>query len=191
MRPVTPPEFSRCVRIDDLPPLGRSVVAAANATEREALARRFGLARLMRLEVEGEVTAIRGGTVIRLAARLSADVTQTCVVTLVPLERRIEADFVRLYAADAAGETRLGEEIFFDEEDEDIEPPTGNRIDAGEAAAEQLALELDPYPRAPGAALAPAPAAGSSGEEGEDARCRPFADLAGRAKQAPARKQSK
>jgi hypothetical protein len=179
------------VRIDDLPPSGRSVVAAANEREREALARRFGLAAVAKREVAGEVTAIRGGTVVRLSARLSAEVTQTCVVTLAPLERRIEADFVRLYAAGGAGvapdEARASEEIFFDEEVEDIEPLTGSRIDAGEAAAEQLALELDPYPRAEGAEMPPdagiaaPPAEGrEDAEEAGEGRNRPFAGLAGR-----------
>ena len=181
------PEFSRPVRIDDLPASGRSVAAAANEREREALARRFALAAVARLEVAGEVTAIRGGTVVRLSARLSAEVTETCVVTLAPLERRIEADFVRLYAAGGTPEARAGEEIFFDEEAEDIEPLVGNRIDAGEAAAEQLALELDPYPRAEGAALPPDAGVAAPPAEGRDdaqeageGRDRPFADLAGR-----------
>lgn len=182
MQPTAAPEFTRPVRIDDLPPSGRSIAATAGEREREAVARRFGLAANARLEVAGEVVAIRGGTVIQFAARLSAEVTQTCVVTLAPLERRIEADFVRLYAAEASAEAKVDEEIFFDEQDEDIEPLTGNRIDAGEAAAEQLALELDPYPRVPGSALPqPAEPAGSGGEEGEAERSRPFADLAERA----------
>ena len=186
MQPTAPPEFTRPVRIDDLPPSGRSIAATAGEGEREAVARRFRLAAIERLEVAGEVVAIRGGTVIQFAARLSAEVTQTCVVTLAPLERRIEADFVRLYAVQApggakAGEAKAGEEIFFDEEDEDIEPLIGNRIDAGEAAAEQLALELDPYPRAAGASLPPANGvAAPKEEEAEAARSRPFADLAGR-----------
>lgn len=182
MRPAAAPEFSRPVRTDDLPPSGRSIAASASAHEREALARRLGLVQIARLEVEGEVEAIRGGTVTKLSARLAADVTQTCVVTLAPIDSRIEADFVRLYAAEASAAAKVDEEIFFDEQDEVIEPLKGNRIDAGEAAAEQLALELDPYPRVPGAALPqPAEPAGSGGEEGEAERSRPFADLAERA----------
>lgn len=177
---ATQPEFSRAVRIDDLPLSGRKIAAEAAASEREALARRLGLAALSRLEVDGEVAPVRGGTVIRLSARLFADVTQTCVVTLVPLERRIDAEFVRLYAVHAQGDIKVDEEVFFDEEDEDIEPLVGNRIDIGEAAAEQLALELDPYPRAPDAVLPLAsdlPTA--SGQDEEPGGRRPFAGLAG------------
>jgi hypothetical protein len=177
------------VRIDDLPPSGRAIAAEANEGERKALARRLGLAGLARLELEGEVDAIRGGTVVRLQARLVADVTQTCVVTLVPLERRIDADFVRLYAVDAPAGAKPDEEVFFDEE-EDIEPLVGNQIDAGEAAAEQLALELDPYPRAPGAELPPAaPDAVAAGEAGEDEGATPFAALAAIAEGRPRKKR--
>jgi hypothetical protein len=190
MPPATPPEFSRRVRVDDLPPSGRAIAAEANEGERKALARRLGLAGLARLELEGEVHAIRGGTVVRLAARLAADVTQTCVVTLGPLDRRIDADFVRLYAAGASAGAKPDEEVFFDEEEEDIEPLVGNQIDAGEAAAEQLALELDPYPRAPGAELPPAaPDAVAAGEAGEDEGATPFAALAAIAEGRPRKKR--
>jgi hypothetical protein len=53
--------------------------------------------------------------------------------------------------------------------------------DLGEAVAEQLALALDPYPRAPGAEL-PAEAAEAGSEEGEATApgpAAPFAALAG------------
>jgi hypothetical protein len=179
MPPVIPPEFSRRVRIDDLPPAGRAVAAEASESERRALAGRLGLAGLARLQLEGEVSAIRGGTVVRLQARLTADVAQTCVVTLVPLERHIEAGFVRLYAAQASGEAVADEEVFFDELAEDIEPLAGTHIDVGEAAAEQLALELDPYPRAPGAELPPAAdVVGFDGDGGAEESRHPFARLA-------------
>jgi hypothetical protein len=39
------------------------------------------------------------------------------------------------------------------EEEEPPEPVGPRGIDLGEAVAQQLALALDPYPRAPGAAL--------------------------------------
>ena len=47
-----------------------------------------------------------------------------------------------------------------------VEPFDGSAIDIGEAAAQQLALALDPYPRAAGASLAgSADAADPAGEE--------------------------
>jgi hypothetical protein len=49
----------------------------------------------------------------------------------------------------------------------------GETLDLGEALAEQLALALDPYPRAPGASLAAA-----EDEEDESPARGPFAGLA-------------
>lgn len=54
------------------------------------------------------------------------------------------------------------------------EPLTDGAVDAGEAIAEQLALELDPFPRAPGAVFK----GFSSPREGDDRSGGPFAALA-------------
>jgi uncharacterized metal-binding protein YceD (DUF177 family) len=171
------PEFSRFVAVDGLTAKGRTFVAAADDRERASLARRFALQALDKLEVVGEVTSIRGGTVVRLSARLSAEVTQTCVVSLAPVVRRIETDFVRLFAADAAEEAVGGEEIFFDRDQDDIDPHYDNRIDVGEAAAEQLALELDPYPRVPDVRLEDIAGPGRDAHPDAESR-KPFAALA-------------
>lgn len=158
MRPAVQPEFSRVIRVDDLVPTGRAFVGVAGEQERAQLARRFDLVALAHLEVRGAVTPARGGMAVLLSARLRAEVTQTCVVTLAPVASRLDVQFKRLYAADAPGEFAdadqhgdvNGGEIQLDGDDDDIDPLVGGLIDVGEAAAEQLALELDPYPRAPG-----------------------------------------
>jgi hypothetical protein len=49
------------------------------------------------------------------------------------------------------------------------------RIDLGEAVAQQLAIALDPYPRAPGAGLGPD---GFTAGPGNTAGKQPFAALA-------------
>jgi uncharacterized metal-binding protein YceD (DUF177 family) len=78
---------------------------------------------------------------------------RTCVITLEDFETEMtEALAIRFVPAGT--ET---EEI--DPEAEDEIPYGGKTIDLGEAAAEQLALALEPYPRKPGAALAEEPAA--------------------------------
>lgn len=173
--PTPPAEFSRHVLVDGLTAKGRRFAASADARERGLLARRFGLLDLARLDITGDVTSIRGGTVVRMAAHLSAEATQACVVTLAPVPQRIEVDFVRLYADEPPDEARPGVEIHLDESDDDIDPLHNGRLDVGEAAAEQLALELDPYPRAADAAL-DAPLADGSAHR-EIASARPFADL--------------
>jgi hypothetical protein len=148
---MTPPvEFSRLVEIGRLPP-GEAVFSiAANAAERAALARRFDLLALDRLEARVSLRRLPGGF-LRLDARLSADVVQACVVTLEPVASRLEDAFALSYGA-------VADEATLDDLAEIIEPlPPGGRLDIGEAVAQQVSLALDPYPHAPGAAAVAAP----------------------------------
>ena len=64
---------------------------------------------------------------------------------------RVEGSFERLYGAGAPEEA--GGPITDADAEESPEPFTHGAVDVGEAVAEQLALELDPFPRAPGAAF--------------------------------------
>jgi hypothetical protein len=67
-------------------------------------------------------------------------------------------------------------EVIVSAETED--PPeavTGGMIDLGETAAQQMALALDPYPRAPGAE--PNAAVADVGREGKDDELNPFSVL--------------
>lgn len=157
------PEFTRPVDISRLP--GERVYdLAATPVERAALARRFDLLALDRLEAQVRLTPLAGG-LLRLSASLSAEVVQACVVTLEPVRSHIDDEFGVLYRAGAeAGEMS----VVLSGADEVVEPLPGDILDIGEAVAQQLSLALDPYPRAPGAAAA------SSGE----ALASPFAMLA-------------
>lgn len=163
-----PVEFSRPVDVTRLP-AGKAVydIAAAPA-ERAALARRFGLIALDRLEASVTLERL-AGDFVRLSAALTADVVQQCVVTLEPVPSRVEDRSSLVYGESAVPE---GDELdlTLDGESELVEPLEGGVIDIGEAVAQQLSLALDPYPRAPGA-----PAVG---EETDAAASSPFAVLA-------------
>ena len=89
------PEFSRAVAIADL--TGGEIRIDAEADERAALARRFGLVALDSLDAMVHLIAKEGGGV-QLRGTLRADVTQSCVVTLQPVHSFIEASFDRHYA---------------------------------------------------------------------------------------------
>jgi uncharacterized metal-binding protein YceD (DUF177 family) len=98
-------------------------------------------------------------------------VVQACVVTDEPVPGAIEEDVaLRFVPEDAAGD----DEIELSEDALDTVFYAGGAIDLGEAAAETLALALDPYPRAPGAATALREAGVLSEEEAG-----PFGALAG------------
>ncbi len=103
----------------------------------------------------------REGDVIRAEGRLRARVVRTCVITLDDFETDAIEDFAVLFVPQGS------ESGDIDPAAEDEIPYSGQTIDPGEAAAEQLALALDPYPRRPGAEMA----------ETETETANPFAKL--------------
>ena len=137
-------EFPRPVEISRLPPGDSLFEIAAAPTERAALARRFGLLALDRLEARVALVPLAGG-LLRLTAALSADVQQECVVTLAPVANRVEERFSLVYGA-----RDHEDEVVLDGEAELVEPLAGDTLDLGEAVAQQLSLALDTYPRAAG-----------------------------------------
>ena len=117
--------------------------------ERAALARRFDLVALDRLAAH--FTLVRDALGVRASGHLSAAVTQSCGVTGDPLPAKIEEDFAIRFLPEP-GEDESQDEIELAEEDLDTVFYTGSALDLGEAAAETLALALDPFPRSPNAA---------------------------------------
>jgi uncharacterized metal-binding protein YceD (DUF177 family) len=146
---MTQPEFSRTVRTDTLGPTPRTLQIEAGPQERAALARRFSLAGLDRLQAE--VHLHRANHDIVVEGRLDAALVQSCVATHVDVPAAVAERFTirfRPEAADGAGE----EEVELGQEELDVMFYDGAMIDVGEAVAQTLALNLDPYPRAPDAA---------------------------------------
>jgi uncharacterized metal-binding protein YceD (DUF177 family) len=146
---VVPAEFSRPLSLDGLPPQGVCVQLDAGPEERSALAARFELVAIESLAGELHVAPVQDAASFLVTGRLSADVVQSCVVTLEPVPGRIEVAFDRLFSraipAEAAGEVEIDAEALTPE------PLIGDRLDLGEILAEELALALEPYPRAPDA----------------------------------------
>jgi uncharacterized metal-binding protein YceD (DUF177 family) len=159
-------EFSRPVEIDNLPSGGAVHEIAAQPAERAALADRFALLALERLEARVRLTPLAGG-LVRLDAELGADVVQECVITLEPIATHVEDHFSLLYGP----AEQVGREIVLSDETELVEPLADGFIDIGETVAQQLSLALDPFPRAPGAEVPPEP-------PGDAPPTSPFAALA-------------
>jgi virulence-associated protein VagC len=142
------PEFSRRVELARLGSQMTIYPIAASSEECQALARRFDLLALTRLDAEVQLQRVGEGRV-HLQGTFQAQVVQSCVVTLDPVESTLSERFSMVFASQAPQGSRVTVEL----EDEIIEPIEGNAIDIGEAVAQQLALLLDPYPRIPGAGL--------------------------------------
>ncbi len=165
--------MSELARPADVQRLGEREVEhalTASAEECAALAARLGLVSLAALTARIRLKRTRGGTVVRLAGELTAEVVQACVVTLVPVAGTVAARFTVLYGS---GTAALPTDI--DHEAETAwEPLPDGPLDIGEVVAQELAMALDPYPRAPGAALD----AAWSAEPAPEAKVNPFAALA-------------
>lgn len=155
-------ELSRAVAVDRLPPEGLEVVVEADPGECAALAGRMKLPEIRAFWCRFVLTPLGGGQV-RAEGWLRARTVRECVVSLDLFEEETEEKF-RLRFVPAGRESDDD-----DPESDDELGYEGDTIDLGEAAAEQLGLALDPWPRKPGAEL---PAAATEESEG------PFAALA-------------
>jgi uncharacterized metal-binding protein YceD (DUF177 family) len=144
---MTAPEFSRLERADTIGEGERTISIAADEAERAALARRFDVKAIDRLD--GEFRIRRDATGIVAHGHVRASVVQACVVTDDPVPLAIEEEVALRFVVES-GMTE--DEVELDEDALDTVPYDGFAIDLGEAAAETMALGLDPYPRAPGAA---------------------------------------
>lgn len=160
--------FSRPLRIHEVPPAGLVVPIVADPAERAAIAAELDLVSLDRLEATLTVRPTRRG--VRVEGEMSADVVQSCVVTLEPVAATVR-EAIAIAFAPPEGEPKV--EIDLGTGDSDLpDPLEGDAIDLGALVQEHLALGLDPYPRLPGAvfeASAPPPS--------EPERRSPFADL--------------
>ncbi|TCZ57908.1 YceD family protein [Roseicella aquatilis] len=143
--PPDAPEFSRPLALGRVGPEGRTETLEASAAEREILARRLGIPGIEALRATLRLSPDPDGAV-RLAGRLEASVIQECVVTLDPVPQQVAEEFaLRLLPA--------GREPADGPDDPDEIVAEGDVADLGEVVTEQLALALDPYPRAPEADL--------------------------------------
>ncbi|MEE8392924.1 MAG: DUF177 domain-containing protein [Rhodospirillales bacterium] len=146
-------EFSHPIPVDTLINGEKEFEIEATIDQRIALAQRFGLIALDSLKAKIRLTPEKGGEAVLLRGRLEADAVQSCVVTLERMDTHIEASFERHFTSPAA-ECDKDEEITINSDGTD---PTDafidGAVDIGESVAEQLALELDPFPRARGSAF--------------------------------------
>lgn len=145
---MTDPEFSRPHRLDQIGAGESEVRIAAEDSERAALSRRFGLKAIDTLEASYRLRRDAQGVVAR--GHLSARLTQACVVTGDSLPAKVEQDFAIRFVPEPAAQGE--DEVELTEDECDTVFYTGGTIDLGEAAAETMALELDPYPRSARAA---------------------------------------
>ncbi len=165
MTAFPPPELHRPCPTDRIPVAGQTIEVKADAAECRAIALRLGIPAVDRLSCRFALSRPLDGRDGEILAecRLRTRLERECVVSLDLFKVDVEEVFRLRFVPSG---TSLTDD---DPESEDEIPYEGAAIDLGEAAVEQLALTLDPYPRKPGAALP---------DEAADALEGPFAALA-------------
>jgi uncharacterized metal-binding protein YceD (DUF177 family) len=155
------------VRREDVPETGLHLELEADDEVRGRLAVLANVLGLPRLGVTADVT--RHGEGLRAAGRVTARVTQSCIVTLEPIENTVDEPFDVLFLPpDVAGAAPAGTAP--EDVDETREPLVGGAADLGAVATQFFLLGIDPYPRKPGAVF--------SGPAEDRAADSPFASLA-------------
>ena len=148
------PEFSRPVKVDAADADGMALSLEANVAECTALAERLDLWSLSDLRAELSCRRTAEG-LIRLNVQFSANVIQSCVVSLDLVTGQIVDRFSVLCEGDGARRPERGADVdgeFFLDPfgDDPLEPLADGKIDVGELVAQHLSLALNPYPRASG-----------------------------------------
>ena len=156
------------VAVEAIPETGLHLEIEAPPETQAALAKLANVRDIARLAAVFDLMRVDGGVDVK--GRVKAQVGQTCVATLEPVENEVDEtiDVAFRQGAEPAAVPVHGAQVL----DEDADPPeplVDGKIDLGALATEFLLLGIDPYPRKPGAEFAPPPA----GEPGEH----PFAGL--------------
>jgi len=173
-------EIERIVDLDRMGPNGAALEIVASESERAALAKRFGFLGLPAFSARITVDRKPGGQVV-VEGRLKGRIVQACILSLDPVTQELDDAFRLVFAENVTEDLdpESGEAVLNANGDAP-EPLTGNMLDVGEIAAEQLSLTADPYPRRPGIKLEdvlPKPKGGARRAAPEPRR-HPFAGLA-------------
>ena len=154
---------------------GESGEVIATAAESQAIAKLLDLVRLDGLSLNYRFK-LGGGGRLHLSGRLKADLTQTCVVTLDPLDTKIDVPVEIEFWPEALLEApKDGDDAASVVGLDAPEPIVGGRIDLGRVAYEALATSLDPYPKREGVSF---DWPQEEAEKAQDAKTGPFAALA-------------
>jgi len=139
-------ELHCLIAADRVGAAGFDVTVEANPDELAGLTRRMRIPAVESLRCTFRLMRLTADMILA-EGRLEARVVQTCVISLEDFAAELDELFrIRFVPA--------GEES--DDADPEADDEVGyadGMLDLGEAAAEQLALSLDPYPRSPGAEL--------------------------------------
>ncbi len=136
----------RLMALDRIGPSGSEHLVEADPQECTAIAARLQIPAVLSLDCR--FTLARRQDRVEATGLLRALVVRDCVVSLEPFEVVVQEDFRLRFVTPGTEEEDQDDPLSVDEL-----PFTDAAVDLGEAAVQQLALALDPYPRRPDAVL--------------------------------------
>jgi uncharacterized metal-binding protein YceD (DUF177 family) len=162
--------------VQDVPAEGRHVDLAADAGVCAAVAKLAAVRDITELGASFDVTPYRGDG-LHVTGQVVATVGQECVVTLEPMESRIDEAIDVIFIPPHAAVAESADSDVVAGDDDQPETLVDGVVDLGALATEFLLLAIDPYPRRPGAVFAPP-------QPDTDPSAHPFAALAALKKRA-------
>ncbi|AFL49537.1 uncharacterized metal-binding protein YceD (DUF177 family) [Sinorhizobium fredii] len=155
MKHESKPAFSYPVKVGHISANPVGVHLSANEAERRALAALWKVNEVRSLAADLQIGRWKKDGV-KIKGEVRAELVQTCVVTLGPVEAEISEPVEAIFVPEGSRLARQadndGGEMILDPSGPDI-PDTfsGDTIDVGVVVSEQVALAIDPYPRKQGA----------------------------------------
>lgn len=146
---MTDDAFTLPFKVDTLGPNEKRLKFIANDAERQVLKERFELEDLTLLEGEACLKRLQR-QMIGIDYRVTCHLRQLCVVTFKPIDHELNLAFRRVYAPESRFEKPKKELDIEIDETEDLDPIIEGVIDIFAAIGEELALEIDPFPRLEG-----------------------------------------
>lgn len=172
MNKISNEEFEHLLEFEDVGDTPRTIKFSADENERARIAALFDIIELKSLTAELNYRRVGSGT-IQIIGEYKAHVVQSCVVTLEPVQTLLGSSFERQY--EVGEPTTELDEVDFEPDAED--PPeylAEPRINLVDVVAEQLGLDIPPFPRNEGADLS---SLGYVPDESADEKPNPFAIL--------------
>ncbi|MBV1900820.1 MAG: DUF177 domain-containing protein [Kordiimonadaceae bacterium] len=149
----------------------------ATEAQRAGLVTRFGLVTLDELAATVKLYARNQGQGLMVEGAVKAVLTQRCSATLKDVPETVDAPFT-LWLVDPETANRMDQdESFMEADGPEYDALEGDVVDLGEIVAQTVAISMNPYPRAEGAALNVEKNKDISVNEPELERKNPFAVL--------------
>lgn len=140
----SPNEFSRFVKVSEVPRIGASFELTPKPLELQAICKRLELLGLSKFIVHANLKALPGEAVYALTGKIEAEFIQACSLTDTPIAGILFEDFSYLFSKKTTGD---------ETSDDPPEPLEAGGIDIGEVAVQHLSLALPAFPRLGAVAL--------------------------------------